>query len=879
MSVSKSYMWKYICRLDDRPGSGRRLRGGIMNGLLSFLFMFFSQSVPSTMGETNTFSLVQNAAYKDIRPANFIANASFSYRATYEGVTSNQTEFAEALRDSGVRGLRFPGGTMAHFYMWEGKEVTDALKIDIDPIKKLVYKLYSPTNYSNSSEPKVQHWPKSYYTPLTNFLNFCHQEQFFPLLQVNTSFYYDSVDEKTRAICRSSFIYESEANNIVPDYWDYDRIQEATNRLAENIQTYIIDPGYGPMCRYWEIGNEDFMNKDWETNGPSDDAAVFAEILAGYTEVIKSKIPDAEIYFPSEQWEDEVLGWLVTNAPSSLAKITGEGRHYPFAAWPLPTDSDMASDPEAFAVTDVKFDQNIATTRNRLDSSGFTNLTIATTETTMWKLNGTYPWNSKGLNGTVARALMTAHNFGELVFRPLQDSRLTVHFDLSSPFFGILPHDVWIEDVTNSNELPVMHARRAGSDLADLHDYDFWSKLDAPSSNVSASRRIDGYHMTPAAWVMSCFSAMSGKQLVDVQQITGTEYVSAFSSCGGNSSGELDVIIVNRTPNPQYVRLKNQDQFSIATQQAEATVIEARNPQTDEVFLSGAMCDGSSTDDYLLYTTNKYVRGSGYADKIFFQGWVKPWSVSFYPISTSGSDFYNENFMSYDYDTVFTNGTLFAAGNMQWNSEDSWASTGMLSVVSENLSLQLHPSSTGYCVYGFAEEVSDLSVPPSGVSCERIVELSFQTLAGNSTGAQALGVGFYADGSLPAAGSWGATIGLAVQVADFNGTPKLMIRRRGTDGNVDSWDGDDAWTNNFTFALSDIALNENYTIRSVITDGGECTLQVFDENNSLLESATSPLSDVFSYADGLRWIIGDYNSQNANLPYEFTIQKVKKETY
>ena len=237
---------------------------------------------------------------------------------------------------------------------------------------------------------------------------------------------------------------------------------------------------------------------------------------------------------------------------------------------------------------------------------------------------------------------------------------------------------------------------------------------------------------------------------------------------------------------------------------------------------------------------------------------------------------YIEDFTSYGSDTVLNNGDLLASGALDWNASSIQTEAGEVIAADDNLVFSLN-GSTGNNKYAFLQETTDVTTPSSGQEAIRSVNLSLQQDAFDSAGAQVFGVGFYGDGLLPAGSGWGSVVGMTVQFADFSGTNAFVIRRRGTDGSIDSWDGTQ-WTNNFTEQLSGFSLNSDYTVRASIDDASNYTLEVLNSSSTVVESATSSISDIFNYTNGMRWTVGDYNDQNADLKYQYTVNSLELST-
>lgn len=247
---------------------------------------------------------------------------------------------------------------------------------------------------------------------------------------------------------------------------------------------------------------------------------------------------------------------------------------------------------------------------------------------------------------------------------------------------------------------------------------------------------------------------------------------------------------------------------------------------------------------------------------------------------SSAGVLYNEDFSSYGTDTVLSNGDNLGSGLLRWRRNtvsDTWAVTNTIVSASDQLKTELHPNANGKNVYSYMTEQTDVATLSAGQSTDRSVSLSMQTvpLTENSTGGS-LAVGFVESGGVPKADSWGVSLGFAVQFGYVDGGKDFIIRRRGTDGEIDSWNGS-VWTDDFTTGLSSYSLDKDYSIVSTQTDTS-LTLDIFD-GETLLESAETSFADMFDYTEGMRWIAGDFNSEvQPDVPYEFTLNSLESST-
>ena len=235
---------------------------------------------------------------------------------------------------------------------------------------------------------------------------------------------------------------------------------------------------------------------------------------------------------------------------------------------------------------------------------------------------------------------------------------------------------------------------------------------------------------------------------------------------------------------------------------------------------------------------------------------------------------YNEDFSSYGSDIILSDGDSLGGGLLQWkrNTTAAWAVTNTVVSASDQLKTVLHPVSKGNSVYSYIAESTDIAALSEGQRVTRAVNLSMQRVPlTTSSTAASLAVGLVKSGSVPAEGNWGVALGFTVQFGYVDGATQFMIRRRGVDGATDSWNGS-MWTDDFTTGLLAYSLDKDYSIVSVQTDT-DLTLKIYD-GETLLESATTGFVDMFDVPDGLTWMAGDFNSQNAALPYEFTLNSL-----
>lgn len=233
------------------------------------------------------------------------------------------------------------------------------------------------------------------------------------------------------------------------------------------------------------------------------------------------------------------------------------------------------------------------------------------------------------------------------------------------------------------------------------------------------------------------------------------------------------------------------------------------------------------------------------------------------------ADGYRQDFSGAD-NHIVDQSPLVAGGALMWFQSSGGVNS---EIVPEEEELVFSLKAKGNKAYGFAVEQEELSFPKEG-SVVRTVDFSMQKIAYNSNGAQVFGAGFFDGDSLPAASAWGKVVGLTVQIINENGESSFVIRRRGWDSRIDSWDGE-KWTDEFTIPLSKVVLNQSYQVQAKVSSEDEVTLMIL-ENGAVLESATSERKGLYDKARDLYWMVGDFNSQNADLKYEFTLNLLER---
>ena len=342
---------------------------------------------------------------KVITALHFGVNAEFFRPGLFFGTLpesdprSRRAQFARALKLSGIRAIRFPGGNAAYYYLPESRELSMQL-----------------AHRCKYWEFREDNEPSTHFVTLENLASFCRDYDIQLVYELPALFYLDG--RTPRAVIRSRF--SKRANN-----YDRDRVAEAAT-YAKTIVLKLLKLR-APVA-VWELGNEEFAHCGVED---------YARMCAAYSRAIREVDPRTPIVAVGMG-----KGWLDSLAPrlrehGALSLMRGFNAHYPFGAWPGPGDPARRGAPAAFVSGDLHMERWLdaaAQTRQKLDMA---DAAISVTETTVMRHKN---WEPHAVVGTHAHALVYAWNWLSLLGHRLCD--VAVFHDLETPFFGMMRYDV-----------------------------------------------------------------------------------------------------------------------------------------------------------------------------------------------------------------------------------------------------------------------------------------------------------------------------------------------------------------------------------------------------------------------------------------------------
>ena len=399
-------------------------------------------------------------------------------------------EFASALKDSGIRLLRFPGGMYTYDYLPESEDGSLALRESFTP-------------YSAKDTFDFGH-----FVSVNQLMDFCREAGIQVMYSVNMCFYWDGT--QPRAIVQGDFTTEA------PEYYDHDRLEEAAGRLRTLVR-HCVEQDY-PVAA-WELGNEDFA---WGQ------AEGYARVAAGYIQAIRAEDPETPIIMVGQggDWQQEVLDRL--HEAGVAGELWAISTHYPFGNWYLPGEGRDGNAPADYVLADMMMWKWLGSGPAGAHEAGYADIKWATTETMMFRHQ---EWNSGRMSPSFAYGLAVAYNWMCLLRHP--QNVAAVFHDLETTYFGILKFNV--------QYTPFRGQAEGGYD--ELESLSVERPDDCPPRWWFAKQ----YVRTPAALAYRLLSTLSGTKLLATEIERGEMQPAAFDCLAGrNGEGNIQVVAVNR---------------------------------------------------------------------------------------------------------------------------------------------------------------------------------------------------------------------------------------------------------------------------------------------------------------------------------------------
>lgn len=421
---------------------------------------------------------------KVIADLHFAANVEFYRPGLAAGVAHRRDEFARALRDSGVRALRFPGGNAAYWYLPESRSATISL-----------------------CPPHVRSLG---FVALEQLAEFARESSIRLIYELPCLFYLDG--DAPRAMVRSTYSEKL-------GYYDRDRVEEG---VAYGLSIARRLRNLGAPAAAWELGNEEFAHCAVED---------YAKVVSAYAQGLHEMDPETPVVAVGmgQGWADGLVPRL--REAGALPWVHSFQVHYPFGNWPGPGSPERKTDAAAFVGGDLQMERFLDAFSERKRDLGIGAAPTSVTETTVMRHQ---LWDAHAIVGTHAHALCYAWNWMSLLERPEVD--MAVFHDLETPFFGILRYDVgfdaarrrfvWLGQIEGQDELepcfpnayvvsPTGYANRL---LAELVGEELRETGHTPSAGVrllASNRRIVVVNRGPQPLRLNCpFPRAAGRALV-----------------------------------------------------------------------------------------------------------------------------------------------------------------------------------------------------------------------------------------------------------------------------------------------------------------------------------------------------------------------------
>lgn len=421
--------------------------------------------------ETVRLTPSEKHAAGQVTPFHLGVNVAFWFPGVYYGTLppsnsdSNRSAFIAELQRAGVRSARFPGGTISHYYLAEGKQYTDE-----------VLALLKRGKTKNVS----MEWPKGHYPEWSNVRDALREAGIKIIYELNTSFYVDA-QGSLRPICDTKY---PKAAGLADGKEHYEEAAAALHRLFDN---GTFRPG---DVDYWEMGNEEFGKMDVEQ---------YANIVAAYTRVLKKRDPKTPICYTGH-WEVEPL----LEELGVMDDLTGVTFHYPYSRWPGPSPKIATADYESFSRTDMAITKHLDRFAAKQQSGRFpSHLKRTISETGVYKY-----WNYDPFRMTCsfAHALAYANNWPQLMSHPSVD--MATYHELESPFFGQIMYHMEFDPIARRWDWMDPNVRPQSVDM----DYQ------GGGSARLKVRRPKTYMSMPTTRVMNMLSRFDGAtvRLMDI---------------------------------------------------------------------------------------------------------------------------------------------------------------------------------------------------------------------------------------------------------------------------------------------------------------------------------------------------------------------------
>jgi hypothetical protein len=204
-------------------------------------------------------------------------------------MVSDTTNYAKFFKDYDIQYLRFPGGSMTRFFIYNSKDLTQQAKEKVFDYYKFREKA-KMAKKPDDFVPKAFDFPTDYYEKV---LRFCENSNLTPIITLNTCFY--ASNNKVYQV--APFRKQNESGDVGENKLN----KESKNKNSETVVNKDLNLG-DDLKKFltdqinfthkhlrkvtWEIGNEEYYMYD---------AEVEAQIVKFYIGIIQNLYPQDEV--------------------------------------------------------------------------------------------------------------------------------------------------------------------------------------------------------------------------------------------------------------------------------------------------------------------------------------------------------------------------------------------------------------------------------------------------------------------------------------------------------------------------------------------------------------------------------------------------------
>lgn len=266
--------------------------------IFSLLSLLLSSVWIKGFCQENNVVNIENTKIKKIIPDNSFVGVVWAHSVKYDrDIFPNpdvMESLAQALKNSNIDIIRYPGGVNATRYFWDVSN-KDAFNAFYDYTKYRGFRYLVPEDYLD----------------FPSFIKFCNKYGIKSTVQVNPHTYFDTKSMKILDIKKC----ERGVNNKKIDGTceiDWQLVNKAADYAAAQVD-WVKKNGYLDSVKYWEIGNEDYTFGNYISNYSGEEygkvASIFIKKMTAVDPSIKIILTNyVQSTIPSlNEWSKKVL--------------------------------------------------------------------------------------------------------------------------------------------------------------------------------------------------------------------------------------------------------------------------------------------------------------------------------------------------------------------------------------------------------------------------------------------------------------------------------------------------------------------------------------------------------------------------------------------